>query len=226
VRASIVSGRKSRNQVGVTNLLLLPIQLFLYTFKTPQLNFLTHRSLFTYSESYSLLSHSPPPHISSNSLTMASEDPTSMFADMKKKKKKPKVAFAEDPGNVDADPTYPPKEPIDDPSLGPTTVHERVHNNENATGNAEDGAEGANMFADLKKKKKKKDLAADAVRILPSMKDIIVNGLHLLQEVDATPADGGADTLDFSDLKKKKKKKEVVESVSYMLILLLCLCCY
>lgn len=148
---------------------------------------------------------------------MASEDPTSMFADMKKKKKKPKVAFSEDPINADADPTYPTKEPIDDPSLGPTTVHERVHNN----GNAEDGAEGANMFADLKKKKKKKDLAAEAVRICPSVENIVVDGLCLLQEADATPADGGADALDFSDLKKKKKKKEVVESVSYLSISLL-----
>jgi translation initiation factor 2 subunit 2 len=152
---------------------------------------------------------------------MASEDPTSMFADMKKKKKKPKVAFSEDPVNADADPTYPPKEPIDDPSLGPTTVHERIQNNENATGNAEDGAEGANMFADLKKKKKKRDLAADVVRIGPSMKDVIVDGSCSLQETDATLADGGADALDFSDLKKKKKKKEVVESVSYISISLL-----
>jgi hypothetical protein len=153
---------------------------------------------------------------------MASEDPTSMFADMKKKKKKPKVAFAEDPGNADADPTYPPKEPIDDPSLGPSTLHERVQSNEAASGNAEDGAEGANMFADLKKKKKKKDLAVDVVRIRPFMEDIVVDGSGLLQEADATPADGGADTLDFSDLKKKKKKKEVVESVSRPLVHSLC----
>jgi len=137
---------------------------------------------------------------------------------MKKKKKKPKVAFTEDPGNADADPTYPPKEPIDDPSLGPATVHERIQSNEAASGNTEDGAEGANMFADLKKKKKKKDLAADVVRIWSLMKDITVDGSGLLQEADATPADGGADALDFSDLKKKKKKKEVVESVSHLLV--------
>lgn len=95
---------------------------------------------------------------------MASEDPSSMFADMKKKKKKTKVAFAEEPSvGADADPTFSPKEPIDDPALGPATVHERVQS-EGAAG-ADDGTDGANMFGDLKKKKKKKDLGGEGVCI-------------------------------------------------------------
>jgi len=93
---------------------------------------------------------------------MASEEPTNMFADIKKKKKKTKVAFAEG-ADADADPTFPPKEPIDDPSLGPATVHERVQAGE--AGATEDGADGANMFGDLKKKKKKKDLGGELVCI-------------------------------------------------------------
>ena len=93
---------------------------------------------------------------------MASEEPANMFADIKKKKKKTKVAFVEG-ADADADPTFPPKEPIDDPSLGPATVHERVQTGE--AGATEDGADGANMFADLKKKKKKKDLGAEVVCI-------------------------------------------------------------
>lgn len=92
---------------------------------------------------------------------MASEDPTNMFADMKKKKKKPKVAFAEEAASADADPTYPPKEPIDDPSLGPATAHERAL--KSATDGGEDAAEGAdgNLFGDVKKKKKKKEIIVD-----------------------------------------------------------------
>jgi len=95
---------------------------------------------------------------------MASEDPTNMFADMKKKKKKPKVAFAEDPASADADPTYPPKEPIDDPSLGPATAHERALKSgpdADAGGDELGGGEDANMFGDLKKKKKKKEVIVD-----------------------------------------------------------------
>src|SRR3954469_11087317 len=101
---------------------------------------------------------------------MASEDPTSMFADMKKKRKKTKVAFAEG-ADADADPTFPPKEPIDDPSLGPATAHERVQTSE-AAGTADDGADGANMFGDLKKKKKKKDLGVEAVCICSVITDM------------------------------------------------------
>jgi len=93
---------------------------------------------------------------------MASEDPMNMFADMKKKKKKPKVAFTEESTNTQADPA---KEPGDDPSAGPSTVNEKVQSNENPAGIVEDGSEGANVFGDLKKKKKKKDLGADVVRI-------------------------------------------------------------
>jgi hypothetical protein len=102
---------------------------------------------------------------------MASEDVSAMFADMKKKKKKPKVAFAEEP-NADADPTFPPKTPLDDPSLGPATAHEKALQNAASTdvvsptanGAAEDEADDTkNMFADLKKKKKKKEVTIEPV---------------------------------------------------------------
>lgn len=95
---------------------------------------------------------------------MASEDPSNMFADMKKKKKKPKVAFAEDPTSADADPTYPPKEPIHDPALGPATAHERalkIGADADVGGDELGGGEDANMFGDVKKKKKKKEVVLD-----------------------------------------------------------------
>lgn len=100
---------------------------------------------------------------------MASEDPMSMFADMKKKKKKKAVVFNEDPVAPEPDPSYPPKEPIHDPSLGPVTSHEaaiesgagdvNVNNVAEATAGAEDDVKA--MFGDLKKKKKKKELPLD-----------------------------------------------------------------
>jgi translation initiation factor 2 subunit 2 len=100
---------------------------------------------------------------------MASEDPMSMFADMKKKKKKKAVVFNEDPVASEPDPSYPPKEPINDSSLGPVTAHEAAIEsgtgdvNVNIVAEAAVGAEDdvKAMFGDLKKKKKKKELPVD-----------------------------------------------------------------
>jgi translation initiation factor 2 subunit 2 len=89
---------------------------------------------------------------------MASEDPTNMFADMKKKKKKAKVAFNEEPQVAEAES----KEPIDDPSLGPATAHERALQNQDGGEDAGEGEVKA-LFGDLKKKKKKKEIPADLV---------------------------------------------------------------
>ncbi len=102
---------------------------------------------------------------------MASEDPMSMFADMKKKKKKKAVVFNEDPVASEPDPSYPPKEPIHHPSLGPTTAHEAAIEagvgdvNVNSVAEAAVGAEDdvKAMFGDLKKKKKKKELPIDGL---------------------------------------------------------------
>ena len=99
---------------------------------------------------------------------MASEDPMAMFADIKKKKKKPKVAFSEEPATADADPTYPPKEPIDDPALGPITAHERVATSTATDAGAADGTDPndlKNMFGDLKRKKKKKELVVEVCTV-------------------------------------------------------------
>jgi len=100
---------------------------------------------------------------------MASEDPMSMFADMKKKKKKKAVVFNEDPVAPEPDPSYPPKEPVHDASLGPATAHEAameastsdVNVNTEAAAAAEDDVKA--MFGDLKKKKKKKELPVDGL---------------------------------------------------------------
>src|SRR6266404_6367477 len=102
---------------------------------------------------------------------MASEDPMSMFADMKKKKKKKAVVFNEDPVASEPDPSYPPKEPVHDPSLGPATAHEAAIEASASDVNANDVAEVAQqgeddvktMFGDLKKKKKKKELPLDSL---------------------------------------------------------------
>ena len=102
---------------------------------------------------------------------MASEDPMNMFADMKKRKKKKVVVFNEDPIAAEPDPSYPPKEPIHDSSLGPATAHEaamesgagdvNVNNVAEVAVGAEDDVKA--MFGDLKKKKKKKELPIDGL---------------------------------------------------------------
>jgi len=103
---------------------------------------------------------------------MASEDPMSMFADMKKKKKKKAVVFNEDPVASEPDPSYPPKEPVHDPSLGPVTAHEAaieggasdVNNAAEAAATPQQGEDDVKaMFGDLKKKKKKKELPLDSL---------------------------------------------------------------
>ncbi|KAI0366553.1 eukaryotic translation initiation factor 2 beta [Pilatotrama ljubarskyi] len=130
---------------------------------------------------------------------MASEEP--LFDPSLKKRKKKTVAFSEDPLGADADPTTPAPADIDNVTtngdavdMGPTTVHERMKQNEAA---GEDGEKKEDddlkaMFGDLKKKKKKKDIPLD---------------LGEDNSGTSTPvAAAASEDLDFSDLKKKKKK--------------------
>jgi translation initiation factor 2 subunit 2 len=85
---------------------------------------------------------------------MATDEPFDAFdPTLKKKKKKKTVAFSEDPLGADADPTTP-APPLDDPELGPATVHEQMKQN-GRDADAED-AGAMEDFSDLKKKKKKK----------------------------------------------------------------------
>ncbi|KAG8758540.1 hypothetical protein FRC14_007968 [Serendipita sp. 396] len=159
---------------------------------------------------------------------MATEDLSSMFAGMKKKAKKPKVAFASEPAApADADPTYQPREPIDDPSLGPSTVHEQIAKSSSGdaappTEDTGDGDDAKNMFADMKKKKKAKVVtidegeeaipvaeAADSLDFGEMKKKKKKKEIPLDLEAVPAPAEDGAPIDDFSDLKKKKKKKEI-----------------
>jgi translation initiation factor 2 subunit 2 len=104
---------------------------------------------------------------------MASEDPMNIFADMKKKKKKKAVVFNEDPVSPEPDPSYPPKEPVHDPSLGPATAHEAaieagagdvdVNNVAEAAPAPQGEDDVKTMFGDLKKKKKRKELPVDGL---------------------------------------------------------------
>ena len=103
---------------------------------------------------------------------MASEDLMSMFADIKKKKKKKAVVFNEDPVAAEPGPSYPPKEPVHDPSLGPATAHEAAIEAGTGDVNVNNVAEAAapqeeddirGMFGELKKKKKKKELPVDGL---------------------------------------------------------------
>ena len=93
----------------------------------------------------------------------------SLFADMKKKKKKKAVVFNEDPVASAPDPSYPPKEPVHDTSLGPTTAHEAAIEAVPGDANvnnvvAEAGEDDVKaMFGDLKKKKKKKELPVEGL---------------------------------------------------------------
>ena len=109
---------------------------------------------------------------------MTTEEP--FFDPSLKKRKKKTVAFTEDPLGADADPTTPAPTTIDTKTtdgstvdLGPTTLHEQMKRNEDAAAQNDDAAgEGKeaddfkSMFPDgLKKKKKKKDIPMDLVRI-------------------------------------------------------------
>ena len=103
-----------------------------------------------------------------------SEEP--LFDPSLKKRKKKQVAFSEDPLGADADPTTPAPATIDNVAtngdavdMGPKTVHEQMA--QERAGEGEDAAKAEDdefkaMFGDMKKKKKKKDLPVDLVRVL------------------------------------------------------------
>lgn len=102
--------------------------------------------------------------------SMASEEP--LFDPSLKKRKKKTVAFSEDPLGADADPTTPAPADIDNTTangdavdMGPTTVHERMKQNEAAgeDGDKKEEDDIKAMFGDLKKKKKKKEIPLDLV---------------------------------------------------------------
>ena len=90
---------------------------------------------------------------------------------LKKKPKKKQVAFSEDPLGPDADPTQPAPDVIDNRTtngeavdMGPTTAHEQIANQQ--SGEADDDFKA--MFGDVKKKKKKpkREIPLDLVRII------------------------------------------------------------
>lgn len=97
---------------------------------------------------------------------MASEE--LLFDPSLKKRKKKTVAFTEDPLGPDADPTTPAPTTIDNHvadgivDLGPTTLHEQIKRNESEAAEIENTMEVADI---IKKKKKKKDIPLDFVRI-------------------------------------------------------------
>jgi translation initiation factor 2 subunit 2 len=106
---------------------------------------------------------------------MASEEP--LFDRSLKKRKKKQVAFTEDPLGPEADPTLPAPETIDNHTingdavdLGPTTLHEQLKQIENGTAAGGEGEKNEDdefkaMFGDMKKKKKKKEIPLDLVRL-------------------------------------------------------------
>ena len=98
-----------------------------------------------------------------------------MFDPSLKKRKKKTVAFSEDPLGADADPTTPAPADIDNTTtngdavdMGPTTVHERMKQNEAAgeDGDKKEEDDLKAMFGDLKKKKKKKEIPLDLVSFM------------------------------------------------------------
>jgi len=98
---------------------------------------------------------------------MAAEEP--LFDPSLKKRKKKAVAFTEDPLGADADPTTPAPDTIDPTTtngvpvdLGPSTAHEQMLEQKQGEEGAEDFK---SMFGDLKKKKKKKEIPLDLVRL-------------------------------------------------------------
>lgn len=97
-----------------------------------------------------------------------SEEP--FFDPSLKKKKKKAVAFNEDPLAAESDPTTPAPVTIDNTTtsgevvdMGPTTAHEKLQASEKDKEGGEDDVKA--MFGDLKKKKKKKEIPLDLVRI-------------------------------------------------------------
>ena len=97
-----------------------------------------------------------------------SEEP--LFDSSFKKKSRKKVAFTEDPLGADADPTQPAPDVIDNRTtngeavdMGPTTAHEQIAKQQ--SGEVDDDFKA--MFGDVKKKKKqKKEIPLDLVRVL------------------------------------------------------------
>src|SRR5882757_5100602 len=101
-----------------------------------------------------------------------SEEPL-FDASLKKKPKKKQVAFSEDPFGADADPTQPAPDVIDNRTtngeavdMGPTTAHERIAKQQ--SNEVDDDFKA--MFGDVKKKKKqKKEIPLDLVRVIASI---------------------------------------------------------
>jgi hypothetical protein len=108
--------------------------------------------------------------LNDHSTATMSEEP--LFDSSFKKKSKKKVAFSEDPLGVEADPTQPAPDVIDNRTtngeavdMGPTTAHEQIAKQQ--SGEADDDLNA--MFRDVKKKKKpKKEIPLDLVRVLAS----------------------------------------------------------
>lgn len=103
-----------------------------------------------------------------------SEEP--LFDPSLKKRKKKAVVFIEDPLGADADPTKPAPETIDNTTingepvdLGPTTAHELMAQSGASEAKSEkkdkDEEDYKAMFGDMKKKKKKKEIPLDFVRL-------------------------------------------------------------
>jgi hypothetical protein len=98
-----------------------------------------------------------------------SEEPL-FDSSFKKKPKKKHVAFSEDPLVADADPTQPAPDVIDNRTtngeavdMGPTTAHEQIAKQQ--SGEVDDDFKA--MFGDVKKKKKsKKEIPLDLVRVI------------------------------------------------------------
>lgn len=102
-----------------------------------------------------------------------SEEPL-FDSSLKKKPKKKVVAFSVDPLGPDADPTQPAPDVIENRTtggetvdMGPTTAHEQIAKQQN--GEADDDFKA--MFGDVKKKKKKpkKEIPLDLVRVIISI---------------------------------------------------------
>jgi translation initiation factor 2 subunit 2 len=152
-----------------------------------------------------------------------------LFDPSLKKRKKKNVVFIEDPLGADADPTKPAPETIDSTTingeavdLGPSTAHELMKSNKQ-----KEEEDFKAMFGDMKKKKKKKEIPMDFVRLLDSFIEpiIILLFLQYTQGDDSGPSESAIslpaeiapaategtttiDDLDFSDMKKKKKSNK------------------
>ena len=110
--------------------------------------------------------------LNDHSTATMSEEPL-FDSSLKKKSKKKTVAFIEDHLGADADPTQPAPDVIDNRTtngeavdMGPTTAHEQLAKQQG--GEADDDFKA--MFGDVKKKKKpKKEIPLDLVRVLASV---------------------------------------------------------